>query len=462
MYKSEVIDIFYPGLDYSQYYRIPTLARLANGDLIAGIDQRQTTESDYGGVIEPALRIRKSGEDDFSDLIKVLKHPKDKNASPSYSIDMSLTPSSKDPNKIYMLIDKFRSKGNYMASQKGTGFIKKDGKDYRLLFEHPVNSLLFNKELNRYYLKDGIVYSLDGKKSPYKVIEDDTYPYDRLGNLYKDNELIGNIYLETSALTVHQSPYLWFLESSDGGKSFDRPIDITAQVATDDMMFIGACPGRGLCLDSGRIVFPIYYTIEDPDDIYRKLEKAALIYSDDSGRTWQISNSPSDLKTTDGKEKIDTSESQIVSLNDGTIIMFSRTTEDKIVYARSFDKGESFEGELSYVDFDSEAFCMISALKYEKDDKEYILISNPKGPGRINGEIKVLEISDDYKIKTIGKKSINSTNFTYSAIEYIGDDSFGLVYEQKQNYKNEARQFIKYTEFDLEWLLSKGLLQNYE
>lgn len=54
MYKSNPIDLFYPGLEDSPYYRIPSLVRLANGNIIAAADQRLETESDWGGIIEPA------------------------------------------------------------------------------------------------------------------------------------------------------------------------------------------------------------------------------------------------------------------------------------------------------------------------------------------------------------------------------------------------------------------------
>lgn len=46
MKKTKPIKLFYPGLDESPYYRIESLVRLKNGDIIAGADQRQTTESD--------------------------------------------------------------------------------------------------------------------------------------------------------------------------------------------------------------------------------------------------------------------------------------------------------------------------------------------------------------------------------------------------------------------------------
>ena len=453
MKKTKAIEVFYPDLDDSPYYRIPTIAKLNNGDILVGADQRQTTESDYGGVINPVLRIKKSNSCEFSKVIKVLENPTDGFISPTYTIDMSLSVDGKS-GVVYMLLDKFKSLGNYETSKKGSGYIKKDGKPCLLLFERQVNNLLFNKEENRYYLKDGEVYSLDDKKTTFTVTTNDTYPYKKLGNLYNEGELVGNIFSDLSPIVAHQMPYLWFLKSEDGGNSFTSPIDITGQVSKDSMMFIGTCPGRGLFTNKSRIIFPIYYTEENPEDIYRNVEKAALIYSDDYGKTWQMSNSSSDLELDDEITKnktIDISESQIVELSNGNIIMFSRTTAKKVVYAISYDGGKSFRGKLRYVDFKSEPFCMLSVVSNTRSSNEYILLSNPKGPGRENGEVKLLKVAGDV-LKTVATKQINTRGFAYSAIEKLDDEEgFALLYEEKKTYKGENRVHIMYTEFDFEW-----------
>ena len=162
MYISQTIDLFYPGLENSPYYRIPSLALLKNGDLLAGADQRLESESDWGGLIEPALRIKKKGEDDFSDIFKAFKEPRFKDANPTYTIDTNLTPAYyEEGNKVYMVIDKFRSSGNYLTSKKGTGYVEFDGEKYPILFYNSGNVLLFEKAHDRYYIKDGKVYEMD-------------------------------------------------------------------------------------------------------------------------------------------------------------------------------------------------------------------------------------------------------------------------------------------------------------
>lgn len=459
MYKSEAIDLFYPGLEGSPYYRIPSLVRLSNGNIIAAADQRLETESDWGGLIEPAIRIKTKESNGFSDIIKPFKAPDVKSENPSYTIDTCLIPAEfESDSKVYMVIDKFKSNGNYLTSKKGTGFVDLDGEKYPILFHTSQNRLLFEKTNKRYYIKDGQVYTMDHEKTDYTVIMEDTYPFDRLGDIYEKDRLIGNIYSDKSTLQVHQTSYLWLTESEDGGKTWSNPVDITKDIGDDRMMFLGVCPGRGIQIPSGRIIVPIYFTTDNADDIYDLREHAAVIFSDDYGKTWHRSKSVNDGKNysaLDGKTLTNTSESQLIRLNDGTIILFSRTTSDRVLYSYSYNDGESFEKALVETDFDSEAFCMVSVCKYEKDNKEYILVSNPKGPGRNNGFIRVMEVGEGNSLRTIKEKQITDTNFTYSCLELISDDGvFGLLYEERQRDLCEEKEFLKYTEFDFEWIMA--------
>lgn len=459
MYKSEVIDLFYPGLEGSPYYRIPSLARLKNGNILACADQRLETESDWGGKIEPALRIKKFGEDRFSEVIKPFYAADTKSPNPSYTIDTCLIPAYYENNKkVYMVIDKFKSNGNYLTSKKGTGYIEVDGEKCPLLFYTSQNRLLFEKINERYYIKNGKIYTMNHEETDLRVVMKDAYPFDKLGDIYRGDDIMGNIYSDRSFLQVHQTSYLWFTYSEDGGENWTSPKDISMDVADDWMMFLGVSPGRGLQLPTGRLLVPIYFTTDNADDIYDLREHAALIYSDDFGETWDRSKSVNDFGDYNsllGKVKTNTSESQIVRLNDGTLILFSRTTSDKLVYSYSYDDGQSFGESLVETDFESEPFCMVSICKYDRDGKQYILVSNPKGPCRTNGFIKIMEVGNGNRLKTIKEKQINSTNFTYSCIEKISDDGiFGLLYEQRENSNGEDKEHLKYTEFDFDWLMS--------
>ena len=125
------------------------------------------------------------------------------------------------------------------------------------------------------------------------------------------------------------------------------------------MKFLGTCPGVGLALTSGRLLFPIYYSIGDD---YNK-ENVALIYTDDKGKTFHRSRSINFGKDElIGDLEFNTSESQLVELNNGHVMIFVRNTSGKVLYAISKDMGETFS-DLRQVDFDSTSTCMVSVLK---------------------------------------------------------------------------------------------------
>ena len=310
--------------------------------------------------------------------------------------------------------------------------------------------IIFDRDGNEFYVKDdGNVYDSRDEKTNLSVQMTDTMPFTNLYNIYEDDKVIGNIYKDSSPYQVHQTSHLWLTHSDDGGRTWQCPVDITRQVADPRMKFLGTCPGVGLALTSGRLLFPTYYSIGDD---YNK-ENVAVIYSDDEGKTFHRSRS-----INFGKDELlgdlgfNTSESQLVELNNGHVMIFVRNTSGKVLYAVSEDMGETFS-ELREVDFDSTSTCMVSVLKIERNKREYILLSNPDGPDRTNGSIKILEVKNDGMLEFVGRKMINDKHYGYSCLAHSPKkDIYALLYEQECNIDGQDKDVIYYTEFDQEWL----------
>lgn len=436
MYKSSPIGLFYPGLNDSPFYRIPSLLMLNDGTMVAGADQRLDTRSDWG-KINPVLLFKKPGQD-FTDFTKVIDMDAKDTTDAPFNIDMCLVESG---DKLYMLIDTFKSGGNFWAAKNQESY-KEVGEEKYLK--------IFDRDGNEFYVKDdGSVYDSKDEKTNLSVQMTDTMPFTNLYNIYEDDKVIGNIYKDTSAYQVHQTSHLWLTHSDDGGRTWQCPVDITRQVADPRMKFLGTCPGVGLALTSGRLLFPIYYSIGDD---YNK-ENVAVIYTDDEGKTFQRSRSINFGKDElIGDLEFNTSESQLVELNNGHVMIFVRNTSGKVLYAISKDMGETFS-DLRQVDFDSTSTCMVSVLKIERNKREYILLSNPDGPDRSHGSIKILEVKPDNMLEFVGRKMINDKHYGYSCLAHSPKkDTYALLYEQEELIDGEKKDIIYYTEFDQEWL----------
>lgn len=433
MYKSSPIGLFYPGLNHSPFYRIPSLLMLDDGTMVAGADQRLDTRSDWG-KINPVLLFKKPGQD-FANFTKVIDLDAKDTTDAHFNIDMCLVESG---DKLYMLIDAFKSGGNFWAAKNQESYKEVAGEKYLKIFD---------KEKNEFYVKDdGSVYDNRDKKTNLSIQMTDTMPFTKLYNIYENDKVIGNIYKDSSPYQIHQTSHLWLTHSTDKGRTWQCPVDITKQIADPRMKFLGTCPGVGLKHTSGRLIFPVYYSVGDD---YNK-ENVAVIFSDD-GKNFHRSSVFGEDELI-GDLEFNTSESQLIELNNGHIMIFVRNTSGKILYAISENMGETFS-KPKEVDFDSTSTCMVSVLKIQRQDKEYILLSNPDGPDRSHGSIKILEVKSDDSLEFLGRKMINDKHYGYSCLAHSPKkDTYGLLYEQEENIDGQGKDVIYYTEFDQEWL----------
>lgn len=433
MYKSSPIGLFYPGLYDSPFYRIPSILMLDDGTIVAGADQRLDTRSDWG-KINPVLLFKNPGQD-FASFTKVIDLDAKDTTDAPFNIDMCLVESG---DKLYMLIDAFKSGGNFWASKHQESYKDVGGEKYLKIFD---------KDKNEFYVKDdGSVYDNKDKKTNLSIQMTDTMPFTNLYNIYQDGKVIGNIYKDSSPYQIHQTSHIWLVHSTDKGRTWQCPVDITRQIADPRMKFLGTCPGVGLKHTSGRLIFPIYYSVGDD---YNK-ENVAVIYTDD-GKNFHRSSVFGEDELI-GDLEFNTSESQLVELNNGHVMIFVRNTSGKVLYAISEDVGETFS-KPKEVDFDSTSTCMVSVLKIQRQDKEYILLSNPDGPDRSHGSIKILEVKSDDRLEFVGRKMINDKHYGYSCLAHSPKkDTYALLYEQEENIDGQGKDVIYYTEFDQEWL----------
>ena len=73
-------------------------------------------------------------------------------------------------------------------------------------------------------------------------------------------------------------------KSTDDGKTWSEPINITEQVKKPEWYFLLQGPGRGITMSDGTLVFPIQFIDKT------RIPNAGIMYSKDGGKTWHIHN----------------------------------------------------------------------------------------------------------------------------------------------------------------------------
>ena len=445
---SEKEDVFEGGMnnqpnkDGIKSYRIPALLKTDKGTLIAGADERRLHSSDWGDIGMVIRRSEDNGKTwgDRVTITNLRDNPKasDPSIGSPVNIDMTLT---QDPEtkRIFAIYDMFpEGKGIFgMSSQKEEAYKEINGKTYQLLYREG--------EQETYTIREnGTVYTPDGKATDYRVVVEPVKPaYSDKGDLYKGDQLLGNIYFttnKTSPFRIAKDSYLWMSYSDDDGKTWSAPQDITPMVKADWMKFLGVGPGVGITLRTGphkgRIVVPVYTT--NRANHLNGSQSSRIIYSDDHGKTWHMGGGVNDNRTLYDGTVVDSStmsnyyaqntEASVVQLNNGDLKLFMRGLTEDLQVATSHDGGLTWDNNVERYDV-PDVYVQMAATHTVQNGKEYILLANANGPGRKNGYIRVARVEEDGQLTWLHHHLIQEGEYAYNSLQQIGPDEFGLLYE---------------------------------
>ena len=457
-----------PNKDGIASYRIPALLKTDKGTLIAGTDERRLHHSDWGDI---GMVVRRSDDNGktWGDRI-VISNPRDneKAKNPEWpspvNIDMALV---QDPEtkRIFSIYDMFlEGKAVFSLPGKAPQAYEQVGdKVYQVLYKQG--------DPERYTIREnGEVFDSQNRKTEYKVVVDPKKPaYSDKGDLYKGEELIGNIYFEYSEkniFRVSNTNYLWMSYSDDDGKTWSAPKDITYGIRKDWMHFLGTGPGTGIALHSGphkgRLVIPVYTT--NNVSYLSGSQSSRVIYSDDHGETWQAGEAVNDNRPV-GNQTIHSStmnnpgaqntESTVVQLKNGDLKLFMRGLTGDLQVATSKDGGATWEKDVKrYADV-KDVYVQMSAVHTVQDGKEYIVLSNAGGPGRYNGLVHVARVEANGDLTWLKHNPIQSGKFAYNSLQDLGNGEFGLLYEHATATQNEYT--LSYKKFNWDFL-SKDMI----
>ncbi|CJO99634.1 LPXTG-anchored neuraminidase NanA [Streptococcus pneumoniae] len=457
-----------PNKDGIKSYRIPALLKTDKGTLIAGADERRLHSSDWGDIGMVIRRSEDNGKTwgDRVTITNLRDNPKasDPSIGSPVNIDMVLV---QDPEtkRIFSIYDMFpEGKGIFgMSSQKEEAYKKIDGKTYQILYREG--------EKGAYTIREnGTVYTPDGKATDYRVVVDPVKPaYSDKGDLYKGNQLLGNIYFttnKTSPFRIAKDSYLWMSYSDDDGKTWSAPQDITPMVKADWMKFLGVGPGTGIVLRNGphkgRILIPVYTT--NNVSHLNGSQSSRIIYSDDHGKTWHAGEAVNDNRQVDGQKihsstmnnrRAQNTESTVVQLNNGDVKLFMRGLTGDLQVATSKDGGVTWEKDIKRYPQVKDVYVQMSAIHTMHNGKEYIILSNAGGPNRENGMVHLARVEENGELTWLKHNPIQKGEFAYNSLQELGNGEYGILYEHTE--KGQNAYTLSFRKFNWDFL-SKDLI----
>ena len=455
-------------------YRIPALLKTDKGTLIAGVDERRLHHLDWGDIGMVVRRSQDNGQTwgDKITISNLRDNPEAKDAAaPSpLNIDMVLVqdPTTKRIFSVYDMFPEGRAVFG-MPDHPEKAYEQIGDKTYQILYKQG--------ETEHYTLREnGDIFNSQNQKTNYRVVVNPTEAgYRDKGNLYKDKELVGNIYFKSSdknPFRVANTSYLWMSYSDDDGQTWSAPKDITPGIRQDWMKFLGTGPGTGIVLRTGehkgRILVPAYTT--NNISHLGGSQSSRLIYSDDHGVTWHAGEAPNDNRpvgngvihsSTMNNGGAQNTESTVLQLNNGDVKLFMRGLTGDLQVATSKDGGVTWEKTIKRYPEVKDAYVQMSAIHTMHDGKEYVLLSNAAGPGRErkDGLVHLARVEKNGELTWLKHNLIQGGEFAYNSLQELGNSEYGLLYEHRENGQNYYT--LSYKKFNWDFV-SKDFLSPIE
>lgn len=231
--------------------------------------------------------------------------------------------------------------------------------------------------------------------------------------------------------TSAETRTVWICNSTDNGRTWTTPREITATTKQPDWTWYATGPGNGIQLRSGehagRMIIPC-----DHIEAGTKKYFSHAIVSDDQGRTWRIAGrTPTDQ----------VNECAVAELADGSLLLnmrnYDRSKRNR-AFSRSTDGGETWSTLDRHPEL-PEPICQASMIDTENGRR--LVFSNPASPdSRVAMTVK--ESRDAGKTWTV-VRTLHPGPAAYSSLASIDDETVACLYEAGEKHPYETIRFEK-------------------
>lgn len=216
----------------------------------------------------------------------------------------------------------------------------------------------------------------------------------------------------------------FYAKSTDDGKTFSKPVEITQSLRSFSFSFtrIGTGPVHGIQAASGRLLVPLWL-----NDKMGRQYRSGVAYSDDGGTTWKAGGLiPDDVKGLN--------ECSVAELSGGKLLMNMRNRQAKCrAVATSDDGGLTWSTPRLAEDL-VDAECQGAILRLPGNDPVRLLFSNAAAPNR--AALTIRRSDDSGKTWSV-VRVLHEGPSAYSDLAVAGDGSILCLYEggQKSPYE---------------------------
>ena len=413
---------FRAGTGGSQCFRIPTIATLDDGTIVAATDARWNWTMDGGGL-DTIVSVSTDGGATWTYTFAnyLGDNGNTANQASTAFIDPAL---ATDGETLYLVADIFPAgialNGAHSGPAVGDGFDENGNLRLRTNGGETINGSYGATVAAKSY-----DYYLDLDELEIRKAADDSlvegYTVDAYFNITNtETNVTKNLFCADAPFQVFPTDYLYMTTSIDG-LTWSAPTLLDLKEPDEATLLVG--PGNGIVLDDGTIVFSVYeYTSGK--------QEAGLIWAGKDG-VWHRSDPASNNATHW------TSEATAVQIDDTTIRQFVRDGHTTLFYVDyTLQDGTWVPGELVDTGMIKRGANgnQLSAIKYSEkiDGKDAILVSLASSTsGRTDGKIYVGLVNDDKTMEWKYSYAVTEPGgaFAYSCLTELADGSVAILYE---------------------------------